>query len=278
LAEVGVRVRLLPSMLDDRPLARPSQPAALTIAGSDSSGGAGLQADLRTLARLGVHGASVVTCVTAQNPVAVTAIHPTPAKVVAAQLDSVFGSLPIRAVKTGMLYSRPIIDAVADHLAKCKRLSLVVDPVMLSSSGTPLLKLSAAAALAKRLLPLAKLVTPNLDEAAALAKRRVREPEEMRDAARAIHEQFGCAVLVKGGHMKTTEAIDLFYDGREEFLLSAPRVRGVSPPGTGCTYSAAITAFLAKGEPLPRAVELAKQHVAEAFSAVFRVGKHRFLG
>ena len=258
--------------------ARPSQPAALTIAGSDSSGGAGLQADLRTLVRLGVHGASVVTCVTAQNPDAVTAIHPTPAKVVAAQLDSVFGSLPIRAVKTGMLYSRAIIDAVAGRLAKRQRLSLVVDPVMLSSSGTPLLKPSAATTLANRLFPLAKLVTPNLDEAAALAKRRVREPEEMRDAARAIHEQFGCAVLVKGGHLKTTEAIDLFYDGREEFLLSGPRVRGVSPPGTGCTYSAAITAFLAKGEPLPRAVELAKQHVAEAFSGVIRVGKHRFLG
>ena len=176
--------------------ARPSQPAALTIAGSDSSGGAGLQADLRTLARLGVHGASVVTCVTAQNPGAVTAIHPTPAKVVAAQLDSVFGSLPIRAVKTGMLYSRPIIDAVAGRLAKRQRLSLVVDPVMLSSSGTPLLKPSAATILVNRLFPLAKLVTPSLDEAAALAKRRVREPEEMRDAARAIHEQFGCAVLV----------------------------------------------------------------------------------
>ena len=177
-----------------------------------------------------------------------------------------------------MLYSRAIIDAVAGRLAKRQRLSLVVDPVMLSSSGTPLLKPSAATTLANRLFPLAKLVTPNLDEAAALAKRRVREPEEMRDAARAIHEQFGCAVLVKGGHMKTTEAIDLFYDGHEEFLLSALRVQGVSPPGTGCTYSAAITAFLAKGEPLPRAVELAKQHVAEAFSGVFRVGKHRFLG
>ena len=117
--------------------------SALTIAGSDSGGGAGLQADLRTLAKLGVHGASVVTCVTAQNPDAVTAIHPTPAKVVAAQLDSVFGSLPIRAVKTGMLFSRPIIEVVAERLAKCKRLQLVVDPVMISSSGTPLLKPSA---------------------------------------------------------------------------------------------------------------------------------------
>ena len=257
---------------------RLSQPAALSIAGSDNSGGAGLQADLRTMAKLGVHGASVVTCVTAQNPGAVLAIHPIPAKVVAAQLDSIFGSLPIRAVKTGMLYSRPVIDAVAERLAKHKRLQLVVDPVMVSSSGTPLLKPSAAAALANRLLPLARLVTPNLDEAASLGARRVREPEEMRDAARAIHERFGCAVLVKGGHMKTTEAIDLFYDGREELLLSAPRVRGVSPPGTGCTYSAAITAFLAQGERLPEAVERAKQHMAEAFSAVYRSGKHHFLG
>ena len=257
---------------------RSSQPAALTIAGSDSSGGAGLQADLRTMTKLGVHGASVVTCVTAQNPGAVSAIHPTPAKVVAAQLNSVFGSLAIRAVKTGMLYSRSIIDEVAECLAKRKRLQLVVDPVMISSSGTPLLKPGAATALGARLLPLAKLVTPNLDEAAKLARRPVREPEEMRDAARAIHERFGCAVLVKGGHMKTTEAIDLFYDGHEEFLLSALRVQGVSPPGTGCTYSAAITAFLARGERLPKAVELAKQHMAEAFSGVFRVGKRRFLG
>ena len=257
---------------------RPSQPAALSIAGADSSGGAGLQADLRTMTKRGVHGASGGTCVTAQNPGVVTAIHPTPAKVVAAQLDSVFSSLPIRAVKTGMLYSRSIIDAVAQCLAKRKRVQLVIDPVMISSSGTPLLKPSAALALSARLLPLAKLVTPNLDEAAALAQRQVSEPEEMRDAARAIHERFGCAVLVKGGHMKTAEAIDLFYDGREEFLLSAPRAKGVSPPGTGCTYSAAITAFLARSERLPGAVELAKQHMVEAFSGVFRVGKHRFLG
>ena len=168
--------------------------------------------------------------------------------------------LPVSAVKTGMLFSRPIIDAVAKRLAKRRGLQLVIDPVMISSSGTPpLLKPSAEAALNKRLLPLAKLVTPNLDEAAALAGHPVCEPEEMRDAARAIHARFGCAVLVKGGHMKTTDAIDLFYDGKEEFLLSAPRVRRMSPPGTGCTYSAAITAFLAKGEPLVRAVKLAKQ-------------------
>ena len=167
---------------------RPSQPAALSIAGSDSSGGAGLQADLRTMTKLGVHGASVVTCVTAQNPGGVSAIHPTPAKVVAAQLDSVFNSLPIRAVKTGMLYSRSIIDAVADCLAKRQRLSLVVDPVMISSSGTPLLKPSAAQALTKRLLPLAKLVTPNLNEASVLAERSVREPEAVSYTHLRAHE------------------------------------------------------------------------------------------
>ena len=163
-------------------------------------------------------------------------------------------------------------------MAKRRGLQLVVDPVMVSSSGTPLLKLSAVSALAKRLLPLAKLVTPNLDESAALAGFPVSEPEDMRDAVRAIHEQFGCAVLVKGGHMKTTEAIDLFYDGKEEFLLTAPRVKGLSPPGTGCTYSAAITAFLAQRESLTQAVELAKQHMMRAFTGAYRVGKHTFLG
>jgi len=251
---------------------------ALTVAGSDCSGGAGLQADLRTFAKLGVHGASVVTCVTAQKPNRVSAIQPTKPSLVEAQLEAVLGSLSVRAVKTGMLFSRPIIDAVAKRLAKRRGLQLVVDPVMISSSGTPLLKPSAVTALAKRFLPLAKLVTPNLDEAATLAKQPVREPEDMRDAARTIHERFGCAVLVKGGHMKTTEAIDFFFDGKEEFLLSAPRAKGLSPPGTGCTYSAAITAFLAKGETLARAAELGKNHMVQAFEDAYRVGKHTFLG
>ncbi len=233
---------------------------------------------MRTFAGVGVHGASVVTCVTAQTPSEVTAIQSAKASVVEAQLDAVFAILPVSEVKTGVLFSRPIIDAVAKRLAKRRGLQLVIDPVMISSSGTPLLKPSAEAALNKRLLPLAKLVTPNLDEAAALAGHPVCEPEEMRDAARAIHERFGCAVLVKGGHMKTTDAIDLFYDGKEEFLLSAPRVRRMSPPGTGCTYSAAITAFLAKGEPLVRAVELAKQHMVRAFAGAYRAGKQTFLG
>ena len=254
------------------------KPAVLTIAGSDSSGGAGIQADLRTFAKLGVHGASVVTCVTAQNPAAVSAIHSIPAKVVGEQLDSVFGSLSICALKTGMLYSRSIIDAVAECLAKRRGLQLVVDPVMLSSSGTPLLRSSAVAALVERLFPLAKLITPNIAEAEALAKLSVSEPEDMREAARKIYEKFGCAVLVKGGHLKTTEAIDLFYNSDEEFLLSSPRVKRMSPPGTGCTYSAAISAFLGKGEPFTQAVEKAKQHMADSFAGVYRAGKHLFLG
>ena len=251
---------------------------ALTIAGSDCGGGAGVQADLRTFAGLDVHGTSVVTCVTAQNPSVVKAIQPTKVSVVEAQLDAVFGSMPVHAVKTGMLFSRAIIDAVAKRLAERRGLQMVVDSVMISSSGTPLLKPSAESALAKRLLPLAKLVTPNLDEAGALAGHPVKEPEDMRDAARAIHERFGCSVLVKGGHMKTSEAIDLFYDGKEEFLLTAPRAKRLSPPGTGCTYSAAITAFLAKGEPLARAVELAKQYMVRVFEGAYRAGKHTFLG
>jgi len=278
LAAIGARDTFCPLMSEDTEEFKQKRHVALTVAGSDCSGGAGVQADLRTFAGVGVHGASVVTCVTAQTPSEVTAIQSAKASVVEAQLDAVFDCLPVSAVKTGMLFSRPIIDAVAKRLAKRRGLQLVIDPVMISSSGTPLLKPSAEAALNKRLLPLAKLVTPNLDEAAALAGHPVCEPEEMSDAARAIHARFGCAVLVKGGHMKTTDAIDLFYDGKEEFLLSAPRVRRMSPPGTGCTYSAAITAFLAKGEPLVRAVELAKQHMVRAFAGAYRAGKQTFLG
>jgi len=193
-------------------------------------------------------------------------------------LGSVLSSLKVKSVKTGMLYTRPIIEVVAKHLTRLRRCQLVVDPVMISSTGAPLMKPSAMKALVKSLLPLAKLVTPNLDEASALAKQPVRDPEDMREAARQIYAQFGCAVLVKGGHLKTSEAIDLFYDGKEELLLSAPRAKRVSPPGTGCTYSSAITAYLAKGEPLASAVVLAKQYITKSFENVYKAGKYTFLG
>ena len=251
----------------------------LIVAGSDSGGGAGIQADIKAVTALHGFAMTAVTALTAQNTLGVHDVHPVDTGFIQTQMHVVLSDLGADSLKTGMLHSSAVIEAVCEVAeTEASGIPLVVDPVMISSSGTPLLKPSAAAALARRLLPLARLVTPNLDEAATLAKQPVREPEAMREAARAIHERFGCAVLVKGGHLKTTEAIDLFYDGREEFLLSAPRVRGVSPPGTGCTYSAAITAFLAKGEPLPKAVERAKQHMAEAISAVYRAGKHRFLG
>ena len=167
---------------------------------------------------------------------------------------------------------------MANHLSKLRKCQLVVDPVMISSTGAPLIKPSAIKALVNSLLPIAKLVTPNLDEASTLVKQPVRDQEDMREAARHIYAQFGCAVLVKGGHLKTSEAIDLFYDGKEELLLSAPRLKRISPPGTGCTYSSAITGYLAKGEPLVSAVVLAKQYITKSFENVYRAGKYKFLG
>ena len=257
---------------------RPIKPVALTIAGSDCSGGAGLQADLKVWSQLGVHGSSVVTCLTAQTPGFFSCLKASMPRFVDAQLDSVLSSMNVKSVKTGMLYSRPIIEIVAKQLIKLQGLKLVVDPVMISSTGTPLMRPSGVNAMMKSMLPLAKLVTPNLDEATVLTKKRIKEPEDMRTAARVIHSQFGCSVLVKGGHLNTSEAIDLFYDGKEEFLLSAPRKKRISPPGTGCTYSSAISAYLAKGESLSSAVVLAKQYITQSFEKVYRAGKYTFLG
>jgi len=247
---------------------------ALTIAGSDSGGGAGIQADLKTFAALGVHGTSAITCITAQNPKRVTGIQPVRADMVRRQIKAVFAELRPDAVKTGMLFSADIIGVVAEFLAG-KRPPLVVDPVMVATSGARLLKPSAIRVLKERLLPLATLVTPNLDEAEILVGRKLRTLSDLRGAAREIHERFGCAALVKGGHLQTlAEAVDVFFDGRELTLLRARRVRGVSTHGTGCTYSAAIAALLALGHPLPRAVELAKRHVTRAISHSRRAGRH----
>ncbi|HXP60315.1 MAG TPA: bifunctional hydroxymethylpyrimidine kinase/phosphomethylpyrimidine kinase [Dongiaceae bacterium] len=242
-------------------------PIALTVAGSDSGGGAGIQADLKTFASLGVHGASVITCVTAQNPRRVSAVQTCGAEMVRGQLEAVFDELPPRAVKTGMLYSAPVIRAVAAFLASRRGPVLVVDPVLVSTSGAPLLKANAVASLVEELLPLAGLVTPNRDEAELLTGLRLNSPQELRDAARALHERFGCAVLVKGGHLRRLrEAVDVFYDGREELLLSAPFVRGIRTHGTGCVYSAAIAAYLARGLSLGRAVCRAKEYITQAIA------------
>lgn len=257
---------------------RKSIPVALTIAGSDSGGGAGIQADLKTFASLGVHGASAVTCITAQNPKRVLAIEPCKPAIVRAQLEAVFAELPPVAAKTGMLYSAAIIRMLIDFFASRGRIPLVVDPVMISTSGAPLLQTAAIRLLKSRLLPLAALVTPNLDEAAILTGRKLKSVEEMRRAARQIYQRFGCAALVKGGHLQNSrDAVDIFFDGKNELLLKARFVKGVRTHGTGCTYSAAVTAFLSRGEPLPEAVARAKEYISQAIAQSHAVGKYSFL-
>ncbi len=253
-------------------------PSALTIAGSDSGGGAGIQADLKTFAALEVHGTSVITCLTAQNPRETLAIEPVRTGMVALQLEAVFAELPPSAAKTGMLYSRLVIEVVAEFLQEHRAVPVVVDPVMVSTAGARLLRTQAALqALESRLLPLARLVTPNLDEARILAGVDVLEPEDLRRAARVLRDRYGCAALVKGGHLDAREAVDVFWDGRNEMLLRAPRIRAVSPHGTGCTYAAAIAAYLAKGMPLIRAVEYAKGYITRAIAGSGRVGVHSVL-
>ena len=253
-------------------------PIALTIAGSDSGGGAGIQADLQTFAAFGVHGATVITCLTAQNPRAVTGIEACSAKMVRLQIEAVFAELPPAAVKTGMLYSRAIVETVAGFFERCTHRHLVVDPVMVATSGARLLKPGAIRSLCNRLLPLAALVTPNLDEAEILTGTRLTTVEDLRAAARRIHERYGCAVLVKGGHLRRcAEAIDIYYDGKEELLLSAPFAKKVSTHGTGCTYSAAITAGCARGLPLAKAVAEAKNFITQAIHHSHHAARHSVL-
>lgn len=239
-------------------------PVALTIAGSDSGGGAGIQADLKAFAALGVHGTSAVTCLTAQNPRRVLAVEPCRPEFLRRQLEAVFAELRPSAAKTGMLYSSAIIRTVAVFLRGQPQIPLVVDPVMVASSGKRLLKASALRSLCTELLPLARLVTPNLAEAEVLTGRPVCSPEDMRAAARRLHERFGCAALVKGGHLRgCDEAVDLLFDGRQEWLLRARFIRGIKTHGTGCVYSAAICAWLARGSSLPAAVRQAKLYLSQ---------------
>lgn len=249
--------------------------STLTIAGSDSGGGAGIQADLKTFRALGVHGTSAITCLTAQNPKGVTGIQACPPEMLRKQMDAVFAELKPAAAKTGMLFSTPLIRVVVEQFRRRNAPLLVVDPVMVATSGARLLKPSAIRVIQRELLPLATLATPNLDEAELLVGRKLTEVEDLRWAARETHRRFGCAALVKGGHLRgLADAVDVFYDGSTELLLSAPFVRGVSTHGTGCTYSAAITAGLARGLKLPDAVQLGKNFITNAIANSQRVGKH----
>lgn len=235
---------------------------ALTIAGSDPSGGAGIQADLKTFHQFGVYGEAVITLLTVQNTVRVSRVVVMPPPLIVEQIEAVLEDIPPGAAKTGALGSAEVVEAVARAAARFK-FPLVVDPVMLSKHGRPLLPDQAVRAVRERLLPVATLVTPNLPEAEALADMEIRNPEDAREAARRIRSMGARAVLIKGGHSEG-DANDLLFDGTEWTELPAPRLDTPHTHGTGCTYSAAITAALARGIPLVEAVRLGKRFIHEA--------------
>jgi hydroxymethylpyrimidine/phosphomethylpyrimidine kinase len=247
-------------------------PKALTIAGSDSGGGAGIQADLKTFSAFRVFGMSVITAVTAQNSLGVQGVENLPPAFVAQQLRSVLEDFGADAAKCGMLSTAPIIEAVAAGLTERRIEKLVVDPVMVAKSGDRLLEPEARAALADRILPLALLVTPNLPEAEVLAGMRVAEPEDMEEAARRIHTMGPRYVLVKGGHLKG-DATDLLWNGRDFTRFSTPRIDSQNTHGTGCTFSAAIAAGLARGQALGDAIRSAKAYVTRAIREGFQAGR-----
>ncbi len=236
---------------------------ALTIAGSDSGGGAGIQADLKTFAALGVYGMSVLTSITAQNTVGVQGIYDLPADFVGLQIDSVLTDMGADAVKTGMLSNARIIEVVATKLKEHGVENLVIDPVMIAKSGDRLLREDAQEALVAQLLPLAKVVTPNLHEAQALSGLEIAGVQHMKEAAKAIYEMGPDNVVVKGGHLPG-ESIDLLYDGREFFEFPGPHIETKNTHGTGCTFASAIAAGLAKGQDVPTAVEAAKGYITKA--------------
>lgn len=263
---------LPPDGAGERPPTPPTPPVALTIAGSDSGGGAGIQADLKTFAAHGVYGVSAITAITAQNTVSVTGVAEVAPALVRAQVAAVCGDFPVAAAKTGMLSSAAIIGAVAESAAR-RRLPLVVDPVMVAKTGDRLLRPEAVDALRRRLLPRAALLTPNLPEAADLTGRTVEDEAAMREAAGRLLAMGAKAVLVKGGHLPGGEVVDFFTDGREEAVFRAPRIETRATHGTGCALSAAVAAGLALGRTLREAVEAALAYVRTAMLRAAPLGR-----
>ena len=247
-------------------------PIALTIAGSDSGGGAGIQADLKTFQAFGVYGTSALTAITAQNTRGVSAVHPIPLEIVRAQIDAVAEDLPPAGFKSGMLATEELVRCVAGAILDHKLPNYVMDPVMVATSGDRLLDPDAEDALISELLPLTTLVTPNLHEAGILTGTPVTCPEEMASAARALVEMGAGAALVKGGHLGKGEAVDLLWDGRDERSWTRVRVDTPHTHGTGCTLSAAVTAGLARGLSLPEAVDQAVDFVARAIASARGLG------
>ena len=253
----------------------PAPPVALTVAGSDSGGGAGIQADLKTFHQWGVYGTSALTAVTAQNTLGVQAVHPVPAETVAAQIDSVAGDIPSGAVKSGMLANTDIVRAVAASLQSHDLGAYVLDPVMVATSGDVLLAPGAVVSIREELLPLAAVVTPNWPEAVILTGVEERNLRGMEMAARDIVRRGAGAALIKGGHLEGDEVVDLFWDGRRRRVFRGPRIDTRHTHGTGCTLSAAIAAGLAQGAPLEAAVEEAVAWVRAAIAGAPGLGAGR---
>ncbi|MDE2939564.1 MAG: bifunctional hydroxymethylpyrimidine kinase/phosphomethylpyrimidine kinase [Chloroflexota bacterium] len=247
-------------------------PIAMTIAGSDSGGGAGIQADLKTFSALGVYGASTLTAITAQNTVAVTAVHELPTEIIAAQIEAVVTDIGVDAVKTGMLSSSAIVETVAGELRRHGIENLVVDPVMVAKSGDSLLRQEAVDSLKSLLVPLAALVTPNVPEAETLTGLKIETGEDMREAARQIVTLGARAVVVKGGHL-SGPATDLLYDGTEFTEFTSERFDTVNTHGTGCTFASAAAAGLAQGKSIEDAVAQAKEYVTQAIRNSYPLGQ-----
>lgn len=237
-------------------------PITLTIAGSDSGGGAGVQADLKTFSSLATFGTTVFTCLTAQNPDGVSGIYEISPEFVSSQLQAVSNYFPIKAAKTGMLYSKDIIKSVVSFFYENPDIQLVLDPVMVATSGAKLLRDDAIQSLTEDLIPLAKLITPNLDEASLLLGDKINQYDQLVPMAKKLFQKLNVPVLLKGGHLpNASEATDVLYDGKSIYEFSKPYLKEKHTHGTGCTYSAAITAFLAHGKSLAEAVGSAKEYL-----------------
>ena len=250
-------------------------PVALTVAGSDCSAGAGIQADLKTFTALGVYGLTAMTCIVAEVPGKVSRIEPVTARMVREQLGVLLKNFRVGAIKTGLLCSAEIVCAVAQTIQNGKKkaarsIPLIVDPVMIATSGDNLLEPEAVEVYKNKLFPLATLITPNLDEAALLLGTTINDRRQMESAAKALAKKYHASILLKGGHLRGDNAIDLLFHQGELTEFSAPFVRGVETHGTGCTYSAAITAGLASGFSLEQAIERAKKFVTEAIALHLR--------
>lgn len=247
-------------------------PTALTIAGSDSGGGAGLQADLKTFAALGVYGTCAITAITAQNTQGVTAIEPLSSEMVTAQMEAIAGDIALHATKIGMLANAAIVEAVAAAIQELELPLVVVDPVMVAKSGDPLLDTDAVMVLRVELLPLALVVTPNLPEAEVLAAMTIASPRDVQEAARRIHGLGPRAVVIKGGHGTGADLVDVLFDGRDFLEFHTARIETRNTHGTGCTFASAIAAYLARGRSLVAATEQAQQYVAGAIRHGLSIG------